>query len=372
MTSSLARAVFDELNTALADFIHREDRTALQASLFDVPRRTELGAYCYGEHVGAFIAEVAALASPEDLGHIMRAPARRPNSLHIVGIPWLYLFDRERRILSGEPERPAAERDYILEFCGRVLATYRGNGSFVPRAPAWDMRIMDMPDVVAFANTAEVCSAEHKRELRRLVATLELYAFVLHGEHRDGIYDHGPYELPQGEQLVVKDFTDLRNDFLPWAGQPAWLPVQALAVAYILPTEVHCQFDLWGTARCEGDRYEWLRRAAVVTFNDDGQARPLPADDWPAFAAAAQEAQKRLFLTVAQWPAEERARYGARLFANHLREIPRALHLPQAIEEALIIRFDASASVFMRNYGTSAISPVWAALRRERPFTPIY
>jgi hypothetical protein len=371
MTPAFVNAVFAEVSSAIADFIHREDRTTLQASLFNVPKRTELGAYCYGEHIGAFIDALTELASAETLGTVMRAPARRPNSLHVVGIPWLYLFDRERRLLNREPERPSGERDRVLEYCGRALSTFRGDGHCVPHAPLWDMSILDTQDIAALANIAEECDVDRKRELRRLAATLELYCFVLHGEHRDGIFHHGPYDIGQGEQMVVKDFTDLQNDFLPWSGELTRLPVQAVSVIYVLPRKAHCRIDLWGTAHFEDDPYEQILRAVVVSYAEDGKPYPMPLEEWSALARAAQMAQKHIFVTVAQWPVDERTRYGARLFANHLREIPRVLQLPLTIEADLLSRFDESAEAFLRKDDGANLSPVWTALRRKCPFTPI-
>lgn len=371
MTSAFAEMVFDEVSSAIAGFIRREDRTTLQASLFNVPKRTELGARCYGEHIGAFIDAVAELAPPETLGKAMRAPARRPNSLHVVGIPWLYLFDRERRLLTGTAERPREERDRVLEYSGRVLSAYRGDGHFVPRTPFWDMSILEAHDVALLAHCAEVCTVDRKRELRRLAAALELYAFMLHGEHRDGIFHHGPYGIGRGEQVVVKDFTDLQNDFLPWATQSTRLPVSTVSVVYVLPREVHCRIDLWGTAHFESDPYAHMQRAAIVSYTEDGKPYPMPVETWSVLIKAAQTAQKHVFTTVARWPVDERTRYGARLFANHLREIPRALHLSPTIEETLVRRFDESAEAFMREDEGAGLSPVWTALRREQPFTAL-
>ncbi|MGH2938817.1 MAG: hypothetical protein ACRDPE_11945 [Solirubrobacterales bacterium] len=71
---------------------------------------------------------------------------------------------------------------------------------------------------------------------------------LLHGEQRDGIFGHGPYDLGDGTVLYCREFNDLRNDDLPWAATEVRNWVGNVVVAYVArDVEVIC--DMFGSFR---------------------------------------------------------------------------------------------------------------------------
>jgi hypothetical protein len=153
---------------------------------------------------------------------------------------------------------------------------------------------------------------------RRLLATLDGYAFLAHGEQRDGIFGHGPYDGPDGTTVFLKEVNDLRNDLMPWAQTPTRNLLDNVVFAYACrDTHVVCDF-FGGLVTDPLDFTDRIERIAVLT-NDGGVLRPVPRDAWPELAAAAAAATSEIWASVVEWDPRMKAGYGATLFANHLK-----------------------------------------------------
>lgn len=362
---------FDDFNEAIAEFVGRSDRAALTGSLFDVRKRTELSVPCYTAFGPDLVRTIMAQVSPEELGKAMRRPACRPTPLNITGLAFQLLLEREGRIMLDQPPVPAQDVEVVLDFVGRTNAACRLDGTPFPCDRAgWEMRFLEDDALQEMVAHASVWTAEEQRLLRRLVASLELYTFMLHGEHRDGIFEHGPYHLSSGEIVMVKDFNDLASEFLPWSSPEVRLADGAISVVSVLSEAAAPRVNLWGTAEFAQDPYDCLRAAAVLTVRD-GQLTPLGPEAWEDRAAAAVAAQKQLFMAAASWPQDERTRYGMWLFLNHLQSIIRFAGLPAEVTSELVAAFKATVEEEFPCIETSGPAPYWEALRRELPFTPL-
>lgn len=367
-----ADAVLDAFGEALVDFVARADRSRLTATLFDVPKRTELSMRSYAEHGPDLVRAILDVISPEELGAAMRRPAARPNPMHVSGLPYQMLLERERRLMLDLSPLPADDDlRLVLEFVGRTnRAATREVEPFPAAATAWRLPLLDEDQLAPLVENAQEWSEEDRAALRRLVASLELYAFMLHGEHRDGIFEHGPYELPSGELVMCKDFTDLRNDFLPWSTPEVRLAHPAISVTFVLDRACAPRVNLWGTAEFEAEPWDHLSRVGIMVV-DAGSATPLPAEDWSAVGSAARQAQKEIFMAVASWAPEERTRYGMWLFLNHLQSIARAAGAAPQVVDELVASFTRTSDEAFEAVTSGGPSPVWAVLRRDHPFSPL-
>ena len=151
-----------------------------------------------------------------------------------------------------------------------------------------------------------------------MAATLELFNFVLHGEQRDGIFGHGPYDLGGGSLLLAKEFNDLRNDYMPWASTATRVPVANVAVIQVArDVEVNC--DMFGSMTVHPHEIDDRLERIVVLTNEDGALREVDIDEVVAIQEAAADAQEELFLKAVEWDARYKIEYGAPMFANHLK-----------------------------------------------------
>jgi hypothetical protein len=150
-----------------------------------------------------------------------------------------------------------------------------------------------------------------------MAATLELYNFVLHGEQRDGIFSHGPYPGDGERTIFVREFNDLRNDYMPWARTETRNPLPNVIVVHECH-DISLRCDMFGgvvTTPMEiADR---LDRLAVLT-QDAGTLRALTGDEITAVQEAAAAAQIELYMKAVEWSPRYKIEYGAFLFANHL------------------------------------------------------
>jgi len=340
-------------------------RSAQKSMLFDLPRRSPLGWHCLYEHGAAFLREMDAYASPEELGRAMRAPGSRPYAIQPFIVVCSYLGARQMRMLDlglqpGEPfpeERPE-DLAVVMDWWERIMAAYRADGHHLPGEDGGRLNILDADVLDDVVGRCAPVDPEHHKLIRRLAATLELYEFILHGEQRDGIFGHGPYDLGDGRILFVKEFNDLRNTYMPWAATKARLPVPNVVMPYVVrDVEVTC--DMFGSMVVEphelGDRLEGV---AVLT-NDGGTLRELPDEAWTEVQHLAADAQEELFLTAVEWDTRYRITYGAPLFANHMKSLFDLARMPEDAGERAMAAFLQTAERLVDELLETEVPYIW-------------
>ena len=97
---------------------------------------------------------------------------------------------------------------------------YRGDGE----AFAWDAGFVLRPygdDVldVLVAGTSPVDHAADRVRIKRFNATVINYLFLLYFDTRVGTGDTGPYPLPDGRVLLVRDFYRLGESDFSWSAR---------------------------------------------------------------------------------------------------------------------------------------------------------
>ena len=327
-------------------FFHANQRASLISPLFNVPGRLVVGSHCYLDHAAWVLRRTLGAATPEELGRRMRAVCRRPNYVALNAIMLGYLNGREqRRLLAGLdaaaplPGESAADTALVVETWRRIGEAYAEDGALLPseRGPA--LRILPAEDVAALAALARPPEAAGRVRVSRAMAITELYTFILNGEARVGVFNHGPYDLGGGEALLVKELVGLDDRFLPW-DLPA-RPALANVARVMRVRGLSATVDLFGSLVTEPFEYaDRIVGEAVVTAGHDG-VRPVPADELAAVAEAAGTAQIAMYEQATGWSQERQVAYGADLYASLLAGFPRlaGLDLDAEIRE----RFAATA-----------------------------
>ncbi len=218
-------------------FMRSENRALLRSVLFDVPRRSSIGWYCYYQRAPGLLRGLVESMTPEEAGRRMRQLCSRPYYLQLSILMCSYFGARQQLLLdhglnAGQafPGEKVEDAFFVVDFWQRACRAYRSDGSILPDPARGTQLILPQDDIVSLdAQLAPFDPGVHQR-LRRMAATLELYVFILHGEQRDGLFAHGPYDVGAERQLLVHEFTDLQNGYLPWAQTQAQIPYPQLAL----------------------------------------------------------------------------------------------------------------------------------------------
>jgi hypothetical protein len=301
-----------------------ERREALTSVLFDLPRRSLLGWFALYEHQAGFLRELMERMPPEEIGRRMKVPGTRPYHLQLFIVMCSHFLARQQRMLElglaeGDPFPEERHDDLVtvVDFWERTSSAYRSDGLLLPIQAGDTQRVLDEEHLGRVRELLRPADAETYASVRRMAATLELYDFVLHGEQRDGIFGHGPYPGEGGRTIFLREFNDLRNDYMPWARTETRNLFPNVIVAHEChDTTIRC--DMFGgvvTRPMEiADR---LDRLAVFT-QDGGALRALTGDEITAVQEAAAAAQIELYMKAVEWSPRYKIEYGAFLFANHL------------------------------------------------------
>jgi hypothetical protein len=304
--------------------LRAEKRASASSPLFDLLRRSLVGYFFKWDHTATFLREVAAVISPEEVGRQMKRPGMRPYYMQHFLLMQDVLSGRQQRMLEaglsyGDPF-PGERLDdlaFTADFWERSCRAYRGDGGLFPSTDR-SQPILDEVGVTEVEALLEPFDAEAYGVARRVLATLDGYAFLAHGEQRDGIFGHGPYPGADGTVLFLKEVNDLRNDLMPWTQTSTRNVLDNVVFAFACrDVEVICDF-FGGIVTDPLDYSDRIERFAVLT-NDGGALRPVPPEDWPAIVEAATEATNEIYFDVVGWDPRMKAGYGAMLFANHLK-----------------------------------------------------
>jgi hypothetical protein len=302
-----------------------EKREVMKAILFDLPRRSSLGWHALYEHEADFLRELSEHVSPEELGRRMRFPGSRPYALQPFIVVCSYLGARQQELLNsglspGDPwdgER-VEDLELVMDWWARLQGALRSDDVLLPGEAGGTSPILDEAVIADVVSRLGPAGAERHALVRRTAATLELYSFMLHGEQRDGITGHGPYLLEDGSTLFLKEFNDLRNDYLPWARTDTRNVLDNVVVAHrARDVRVHC--DMFGSMNVAPPEFGQLLDGLAVLTNEHGVLRTVGDDELPTIQEAASDAQQELFLRAVEWDDAYKIAYGAPLFANHLK-----------------------------------------------------
>ena len=353
-------------------FMRSENRALLRSVLFDVPRRSSIGWYCYYDKAPALLRSLVMQISPEEIGRRMRRLCSRPYYLQLSILMCSYFGARQQLLLDHEhragglrpgqafPGEKVEDACFVVDFWQRACRAYRSDGLLLPDQDHPTQPILPRDDIEHLdALLAPVDPGAHRR-LRRMAATLELYAFILHGEQRDGLFTHGPYDVGGGRQLVVQEFTDLQNDYLPWADTPTRNPYPQLAL--VRRTKgLGARFDLFGGMLWDApDLAASVEAEGLFTRADDGSIVAVAMDELERIESCATAAQNELFLKAAEWSPRYKAEYGVHLFANHLYPFFELLPSGEEWGERIRTEFEASAADVLDDLlAGEAVPSIW-------------
>lgn len=320
-------AAADALIAHFADSIvyttNRERRVAMSSPLYDLQGRSSYGFAAVYEVTPKLVRQLEAAMPAERIGERMGAPLMRPYFLQLFILFYSYLMGREQRLVDAGGRATAAEAEEVLEVCDwfrRACAAYRTDGELFPDRTVVGQPILPPAQLEQWAQ-GEPLEEDLTSRVQRAFGRLEVYALTVHGEQRDGNFDHGPYPAAGGGRLVFHEVDDLDNDYLPWVDEGRRLGVDAVGVVRSYAGPAKFNFDVFGTSDVDPPSAPF--RPIRLLAREGGDLREIEVEELEELAAAAGRATGELYAKIAAWEPDYRTAYGGPLFLNHLQPFAR-------------------------------------------------
>jgi hypothetical protein len=229
-------------------------RTVQESKFFPVSAYVMLGYLNAFYRYPALLRKVERNMSPEDIADRIR---NNTTKLESMGINWcminFYLLGREMLINMGviRPHDAAEDLVYVLNFWRRFqLARRREDGHLTCKEAGHRSQILSERRLQVYHADLHPCV--HGDPLHtatdQFVASISQYAVLVACESRVCMTNHGPYNLGNGRELLVRDFFDLAEGDMPWLdGIAGDVPFGRLTVVTAVKDTHFYIVDDWGS-----------------------------------------------------------------------------------------------------------------------------
>ena len=276
--------------------------------------------------------QIDAARPAEDIALEGHRPGSRINAVHLWSIANFYLLGRQVLTTMDPGLDDADDVHTVLDFWERAALAYRhGDGT----RQAWDAGDVVRPfgpDVLAelLAGVSPV-DDDSRRVVKRLNATIVNYLFLSWFDTRVGTADSGPYPLPDGRTLLVREWHRLADSDFWWTAPAADVPHRELTAALVLEG-VDVKVTDFGSAFTEPEDYlDHLVGFGLFT-TDGGSLEPVPLGDVDPLLAAIRRANKQLYRDIAAMPRDELIRCGAYVYFSFLKPFAEAAGIADELD----------------------------------------
>lgn len=212
----------------------------------------------------------------------------------------------------------------IIQFGRRLAHGTWGGGSQFVSGREWQQPLL-AGDVVQrlLADETRVDDPELRTLFRHFNSTTQLFTFLLLYDNRLGMSDTGPYQLPGGGFMIVRDHF-VGETAYPWSDVAADLPYCVTEAMMFRPdAEVEIEINDIGTTFSKPADY--LRHlsgyAAYARDTVDTPAdavRLLEPDEMRSILERTRTAMQELYGTIAGLSREEKIRNGVRVYTREM------------------------------------------------------
>jgi hypothetical protein len=309
-------------------------RTALESALIPVTAYILIsGVECYRRHP-ELMTEIAAAASPEELGARGRQLGNQIDTVHLWSIANIYLVGRS--VLAGggllDFDADLARTAVVFDFWKRAAAAFRADGTLQAADSGGSVTPYSEYVDELVAGCAPVRDDEQRARLSRLNALLTSYLFLLYFDTRAGYQDSGPYPLPDGRVLLLRSFNRFGPSDFTWSHAVASeLPYSSVLAAFVLEG-VDFHVTDFGTVVTEPADY--LERLVAFGLFDPTSGRPVPIGETDALALgdAVKHAQRLLYRQIAGMNRHEKIDAGAYVYFSFLRPFAEAAGIADQLD----------------------------------------
>lgn len=299
-----------------------EERTSLESKLIPVTAYIVVACVESWYRYPEMMRQIERAKSAEEVGRAGRRPGSQVNTVYLWSIANFWLLGRKIMAMVD----PAASNDpqpafTVLDFWERAAMAFRGDDGTRQAVDAGGVvRPYDDTVVAALLDGAAPVDDERRTTVKRLNATLINYLFLMYFDTRVGSGDTGPYPLPDGRTLVVRDYYRMgRSDFW-WSGVAADVPYNNLTAALVFD-DVAVRITDFGTANTDPEDYldRLVGFGLFTTDTPDRSLQPVPDEAIPGVLAEVRKAQSQHYRNIAAMSRDEKIRCGAYVYFSFLR-----------------------------------------------------
>lgn len=263
-------------------------------------------------------------ASPADLVKKALPIGSKRSFINLAAMPLHYLTGRELFVDLGEGSLSDGLEDHleVLRFWREATIAMRTDGVLYNM----DADPPDSSHVVGDDLMAEIighlveADEATKSAIRKFGARLTAYAFLENCDARTAVCDTGPYVLPDGSFLALRETCADKDGDFPWLdGIRETLPYHHFVIAHRLPGSVQMDNNVWGTAWFTPSDYQADIIETRVFCTDSGRLQPLGPEQLEQATAAIRKAHRALYQRLAETDPEERNLYATQMYAWKLK-----------------------------------------------------
>jgi hypothetical protein len=295
------------------------ERTALESALIPVSAYILVACVeCYRRYP-EMIEEITRPMSPEALGRAGHDLRHAIDPVRLWAIPNFVLIGRKVLASGGlvDADDDLRRLTTVFDFWARASGAYRFDDGTHQAADAYGIAT---PYRAQVADIVGACAPSRDGgRVSRLNALLTSYLFLLWFDTRSGYQDTGPYDLGGGRTLLLRRYNALGVSHFAWSAEVgADMPFDELLGAFVL-RDVEVRTTDFGTSLTHPADY-WLHVESFAFFDvADGRLEPIGAGERDALGAAAKDAQKRLYRTIAGMERSAKVDAGAYVYFTFLR-----------------------------------------------------
>lgn len=309
------------------------ERTSLESKLIPVTAYILVAAAEAWYRWPDMLAAIDEAMPAEEIGRSARRPGCRVNAVHLWSAANIFLVGRKLLTTFGAVQDDPSRVHTVLTFWERAATAFRGDG----HRQAWDagftVPAYDRPVLDRLAAGLAPIDDDARRAVTRTNALLTSYLFLLYFDTRVGTGDTGPYHLPDGRTMLVRDYYQLGPSPFWWSEVGGEIPYRNLTAALVLDG-VDLRVNDWGTTVARPESYldHLVEYGLFTTDTVGGDLVPVDLDELPAIAAAVKAAQARHYRSVAAMDRDEKVRCGAHVYFTFLRPFAEMAGLADALD----------------------------------------
>jgi hypothetical protein len=212
----------------------------------------------------------------------------------------------------------------IIQFGRRLQHGTWGHGPGFVSGRGWRQPLLDQEIVERFlADEERLDDPDLRATFRQFNATTELFGFLLHYDCRAGMSDTGPYPVPGGGFMIVRDHW-LHEPAYEWATVAEGMPycvTEAMVFRPAEPVDIRIN-DIGTTFAVPRDYHRHLSGVAVYARDKRdtpmSELRRLDAAEMSAIARRASDSTLELYKTIAAKDRDEKIRDGVRVYTTEM------------------------------------------------------
>src|SRR3954469_8465699 len=212
-------------------------RTALESALIPITAYIVIGCVEAYRRYPELMLRIAEAMPPEDIGRAGRGLGLEIDTVRMWSIANFHFVGRSALMQAGmvDFEADLARTAIVLDFWERASGAFRGGDGTHQAADAAGVVTPFVGYVHDIIDACAPLDDAARTRMTRVNALLTSYEFLLWFDTRSGYQDSGPYALPDGRSLLLRQFVKLGISDFAWSAEVAAdMPYASVLAAFVL------------------------------------------------------------------------------------------------------------------------------------------